>query len=57
MFTDQSFRAAVCDFKLPSGHLLLTCGIYHPPKPTHQPADFLQDLTHLMDNALDQHPG
>ena len=44
-------------FKLPSGHLLLTCGIYHPPKPTYQPADFLQYLTHLMDNALDQHPG
>ena len=43
--------------KLPSGHLLLTCGIYHPPKPTYQPADFLQYLTHLMDNALDQHPG
>ena len=44
-------------FKLPSGHLLLTCGIYHPPKPTYQPPDFLQYLTHLMDNALDQHPG
>ena len=44
-------------FKLPSGHLLLTCGIYHPPKPTYQPADFLQYLTHLMGNALDQHPG
>ena len=43
--------------KLPSGHLLLTCGIYHPPKLTYQPADFLQYLTHLMDNALDQHPG
>ena len=43
--------------KLPSGHLLLTCGIYHPPKPTYQLADFLQYLTHLMDNALDQHPG
>ena len=28
--------------KLPSGHLLLTRGIYHPPKPTYQPADFLQ---------------
>ena len=22
-------------FKLPSGNLLLTCGIYHPPKPTY----------------------
>ena len=44
-------------FKLPSGHLLLTCGIYHPPKPTYQPANFLQYLTHLMDNALDQHSG
>ena len=44
-------------FKLPSGHLLLTYCIYHPPKPTYQPADFLLYLTHLMDNALDQHPG
>ena len=44
-------------FTLPSGHLLLTCGIYHLPKPTYQPTDVLQYLTHLMDNALDQHPG
>lgn len=34
-------------FKLPSGHLLLTCGIYHPPKPTYQPADFFAILNPL----------
>lgn len=27
------------------------------PKPTYHQADFLQYLTHLIDNALDQHPG
>ena len=42
-------------FKLPSGHLLLVCGVYHPPQPTYRPSDFLQYLVHLVDNALDQH--
>ena len=44
-------------FKLPSGHLLLVCGVYHPPQPTYRSSDFLQYLVHLVDNALDQHPG
>ena len=47
-------------FKLSSGHSFIWTfvgGIYHPPKPTYQPADFLQYLTHLMDSALVQHPG
>ena len=33
------------------------CGVYHPPQPTYRPSDFLQYLVHLVDNALDQHPG
>ena len=33
------------------------CGVYHPPQPTYRPSDFLQCLVHLVDNALDQHPG
>lgn len=43
--------------RLPSGHLLLVCGIYHPPKPAYRPVEFLQYVVNFMDNALDQHPG
>ena len=43
-------------FKLPSEHLLVVYGIYHPPKPNYQTMDFLQYLVHLMESALDQYP-
>lgn len=45
--------------RLPSGHLLFVCGVYHPPKPTYRtrPQTFLQYLVHVADNVLDKHPG
>ena len=54
-YRSELYELLCLTFKLPSGHLLLVCGVYHPPQPTYRPSDFLQYLVHLVDNALDQH--
>ena len=56
-YRSELYELLCLTFKLPSGHLLLVCGVYHLPQPTYRPSDFLQYLVHLVDNALDQHPG
>ena len=54
-YRSELYEFLCLTFKLPSGHLLLVCGVYHPPQPTYRPSDFLQYLVYLVDNALDQH--
>ena len=36
--------------RLPSGHMLVVCGFYHPPRPTYQFKDLMIYLVDLMDN-------
>ena len=43
--------------RLPSGHMLVVCGFYHPPRPTYQVKDLMIYLVDLMDNILDKFPG
>ena len=43
--------------RLPSGHMLVVCGFYHPPRPTYQVKDLMIYLVDFMDNILDKFPG
>lgn len=43
-YRSELYELLCLTFKLPSGHLLLVCGVYHPPQPTYRPSDFLQYL-------------
>ena len=41
-YRSELYELLCLTFKLPSGHLPLVCGVYHPPQPTYRPSDFLQ---------------
>ena len=47
-YWSELYELLCLSFELPSGHLLLVCGVYHPPQPTYRPSDFLQCLVHLV---------
>lgn len=41
---------------LPSGHHMLVCGLYHPPKPNYQACDLMNYLVGYVDYVLKKHP-
>ena len=43
--------------RLPSGHMLVVCGFYRPPRPTYQVKDLVIYLADLMGDILDKFPG
>jgi hypothetical protein len=56
------YKSELCELicltlRLPSGHMLLVCGIYHPPRPTYPSNDLMEYLINMVDNALEKHPG
>ena len=43
--------------ELPSGHCMLMCGIYHPPKSRYPEDDLIEYVTDSVEEFLDHHPG
>ena len=41
---------------LPSGHHMLVCGLYHPPKHNYQDCDLMNYLVGYVDYLLNKHP-
>ena len=41
---------------LPSGHCMLICGLYNPPKHKYRDADLMNYLISFVDLVLDKHP-
>ena len=41
---------------LPSGHHMLVCGLYHPPKNNYQACDLMNYLVGYVDYVLNKHP-
>ena len=41
---------------LPSGHCMLICGLYNPPKHKYRDVDLINYLINFVDSALDKHP-
>ena len=41
---------------LPSGHRMLICGLYNPPKHKYRDADLMNYLISFVDSVLDKHP-
>ena len=42
--------------ELPSGHQMLLCGIYNPPKPIYNQDDLIDHTTNIVDDFLELHP-
>ena len=42
--------------ELPSGHLMLICGIYHPPKPRYPEDDLIEYIIDIVDDFLECNP-
>lgn len=49
-------RTNLFDSFLCSGHRLLLCGLYYPPKHKDDELDVINYIVDLADNALDTHP-
>ena len=41
---------------IPSGHLMLICGIYHPPKPRYPEDDLIEYIIDIVDDFLECNP-
>ena len=41
---------------LPSGHRMVICGLYHPPKFNYSETELMSYLVNLFDNAVDNYP-
>ena len=52
----DKFECICVKTKLPSGHIMLVCGLYHPPKPSCQQVDLIDYITDLTDTFLDEFP-
>ena len=42
--------------ELPSGHLMLICGIYHPPKPGYSEDGLIEYIIDIVNDFLEYHP-
>ena len=42
--------------ELPSNHVMLICGIYHPPRPRYHETDLIDYLQDITDDFLDENP-
>ena len=52
----EMFESICITLDLPSGHKMLICGLYNPPKPIYNEGDLLDYLTDLSDTFLDSFP-
>ena len=43
--------------ELPSNHVMLICGIYHPPRPRYNATDLIDYLQDITDDFLDENRG
>ena len=45
----EVYETISLEIELPSGHQLLFCGIYHPPKPKYPETEFIDYLTDTVE--------
>ena len=52
----ELFESISLEIELPSGHHMLMCGIYHPPRSKYQEDDLIEYITDIVDQFLECHP-
>ena len=57
VYRSNQYELMYLIIRLPSGHLLVVCSFYPPPRPTYQVKDLLNYLVDLVDDILDKLPG
>jgi hypothetical protein len=45
IYKSELYELICLTLRLPSGHMLLVCGVYHPPRPTYPSNELMQYLT------------
>ena len=56
VYRSNLFEIICVTLALPTGHQMLVCGVYHPPKYNYQEYELMNHLVNLFDNALDKSP-
>ena len=56
VYRSKLYELICLTLRLPSGHRMLVCGVYHPPKYKYKELDSMSYIIELADNALDSHP-
>ena len=52
----ERFECISLNIELPSGHKMLMCGVYHPPKTTYMEVEVIDYLTNITDDFLEANP-
>ena len=52
----ERFECISLNIELPSGHKMLMCGVYHPPKTTYMEVELIDYLTNITDDFLEAYP-
>ena len=52
----ELFESISLEIELPSGHHMLMCGIYHPPRSKYQEDDLIEYIMDIVDQFLECHP-
>ena len=56
IYCSDLYELLCLTLRLPTGHRMLICGLYHPPKFRYQECELMHYLVNLIDNTLDKHP-
>ena len=48
IYKSKLYELICLTLRLPSGHMLFVCGVYHPPRPTYPSKEFMQYLINIM---------
>ncbi|CAB4030584.1 Hypothetical predicted protein [Paramuricea clavata] len=57
IYKSELYELICLTLRLPSGHMLLVCCVYHPPRPRYPSNGLMQYLINIVDNALEKQPG
>ena len=52
VYRSKLYELICLTLRLPSGHRMLVCGVYHPPKYNYKELDLMSYIIELADNAL-----